>query len=129
MNQPWSIITVTNTSGRACTLHGYPSITATWTRQGRYPVDVLDSGIYEVTDPTPVLFSVAPRGHAWFAAGTGMGFEGPLLTFTEIAVSTDQHTTVATSLRVPVALSATGRKGHPYGITVTAFAPGTAPPT
>jgi hypothetical protein len=127
MNQPWSIITVTNTSGRACTLQGYPTITATWTRQSRYPVDVLDSGIYEVTDPTPTLFSVAPHGRAWFAAGTGMGYDGPLLTFTEIAVATDGHTGVLKSLRVPVDLSATGRKGRPYGITVTAFAPGTAP--
>ena len=127
MNQPWSIITVTNTSGRACTLHGYPTITAAWTRQGRYPVDVLDAGIYEVMDPTPTLFSVAPRGHAWFAAGTGMGYEGPLLTFTEVAVATDAHTSVGRSLHVPVALGATGRKGQPYGITVTAFAPGTGP--
>jgi len=127
MNQPWSIITLTNNSGRACTLHGYPTITATWTRLGRYPVHVLDSGIYEVADPTPTLFSVAPRGHAWFAAGTGMGYDGPLLTFTEIAVATDRHTRVAKSFRVPIDLSATGRKGQPYGIIVTAFAPGSAP--
>ena len=88
---------------------------------------VLDSGIYEVMDPTPTLFSVAPRGHAWFAAGTAMGYEGPLLTFTEVAVATDVHTSVGKSLRVPVDLGATGRKGKPYGIMVTAFAPGTAP--
>lgn len=127
MNQPWSIITVTNRSGRACTLDGYPAITAAWTGQSRYPVAVLDSGIYEVPDPSPTLFSLAPHGHAWFAAGTGMGYEGPLLTFTEVAVATDVHTSVGKSLRVPVALGATGRKGKPYGIIVTAFAPGTAP--
>jgi hypothetical protein len=82
MSQPFSVITVTNTSGRACTLNGYPTITSAWTSQGRRPVSVLDSGIYEVQDPKPTRFSLAPRGNAWFAAGTGMGFESTLVTFT-----------------------------------------------
>jgi hypothetical protein len=127
MNQPWSIITVTNTSGRACTLDGYPAITAAWTSRGRQAARILDSGLYEVPDPGPTLFSLAPRGHAWFAAGTGMGYDGPLLTFTQIAVATSRHTGVAESLRVRVDLGATGRQGEPYGISVTAFAPDTIP--
>ena len=78
-------------------------------------------------DPTPTLFAVAAYGHAWSAAGTGTGYEGPLLTFSEVAVATGGHTSVGSSLRAQVDLSATGHKGKPYGITVTAFAPGTAP--
>jgi hypothetical protein len=127
MNQPWSIVTLTNTSDRACTLDGYPQVDAAWTARGRYPVYVLDTGIYEVIDPGPAPFSLAPGGHAWFAAGTGMGYEGPLITFTEIAFATDRRTSVANSVRVHIELGDTGRRGTPYEISVTAFAPGTGP--
>lgn len=127
MNQPWSIVTLTNTGSRACTLDGYPVVDAAWTARGRYPVSVLDAGIFEVVDPGPTRFSVPPGAHAWFAAGTGMSYLGPLLAFTEIAFATTRGTSVAQSVRVRVDLDATGRAGAPYGVIVTAFAPGTGP--
>jgi len=128
MNQPFSIVVVTNVRAGACALHGYPTISAAWAGTRRVGIRVRNGFVFEADDPGSHRFVVPPQGTAWFAVGTAMADEGrPLITFTRLAIAVTPGTSVSSSAEVAVALGSTALKGMPYGITVTAFAPGTGP--
>ena len=134
-SQPFSIITLTNSSDHQCTLHGYPTIVGVSDTPadpsaslGSQPLAVVDGGLYEVPDPGPTEFTLPPGGHAWFALGTGTGYAGPLVTITEVHVATAiTPANGPAAVAVPVSLAATMPPGQPLTITVTAFAAGTGP--
>ena len=138
-SQPFSLITVTNMSHHACTLRGYPHVAAAWagTIPGspapiisahREPIAITNGSLYEVTDPGPSLFSVAPDTFAWFAVGSVTALDPPLVTFTRLIFSPANPTSLCrTGINLQVALGATASRGHPFGLTVTAFAPGRPP--
>ena len=124
-SQPLSFVTVTNTSHRACTLHGHPAITAAWAHLHRLRTSVHPGSLYEVPDPGATLFSIGPGQQAWFALGTGTAFDSTVIAITRVrfapasAFVRCQH-----GLSVAVSLPVNARTGQPYGIGVTAFAPG-----
>lgn len=137
MSQPFAIITVTNRGSRACTLTGYPTITAasgteikpTGTSPGPLtdePISVTNGALNAVADPGPRTLRVAPGGHAWFALGTATAYDGPVVTLGRVSVSLDGSSAPgAGALAIPVDLAAGAPAGKPFGIKVTAYAPGT----
>ena len=127
MSQPYSQITVTNTSSTACALGGYPSITRMWTKSGRKAITVKRGSLGNMTDPGASRFVLGPGGHAWFAIGAATAYDPPLVTFTRVAFSTSSGATVAASVISTMQLPATAPTGKPFPIGVTAFAPGSNP--
>lgn len=137
MSQPFAIITVTNRGSSACTLTGYPTITAasgaaiqpTGTSPGPLtdePIAVTNGALYAVADPGPSTLTIEPGGHAWFALGTATAYDGPVITLGLVSVSLDGSTTPGTgALTIPVSLPVAAPTGKPFGIKVTAYAPGT----
>lgn len=136
MSQPFSTITLTNTGTARCALSGYPTITAaagtTNTPPGGspgpvrdVPITVHDGGIYEVPDPGPSQVTLTPGSTAWFAIGTVTALDPPLVNLTQVSLSLPGPGTPLGGVTIPVTLYATARTGHPIGITVTAYAPGT----
>jgi hypothetical protein len=124
MSQPYSLITVTNTSGVACTLNGYPAITGAWAKSGRKAIHVTPGSLGNRSDPGPKRFVIAPGGHAWFAVGAATAYDPPLVTFTRISFSTSRGASVAASVTARLRLPATAPHGKAFPIGVTAFAPG-----
>jgi hypothetical protein len=131
MNQPYTVVRVTNMSSTACVLDGYPEVTLTTTGispAGPSPVQaptlaVTRGSIMQVEDPGSTSFVVKPGGQAWFAVGTGLAYDPPLLD-----IDTLKFGVAGGGSRVAVAglrQQITGLTGKPLPITVTAFAPGT----
>ena len=127
MSQPYSLITVTNTSEVACTVKGYPSITGAWTRTGRKPIRITRGNLGNMRDPGPRRIVLAPGGHAWFAVGTATAYDPPLVTFTRLSFAPAPGAIVADSVMARLRLQATAPSGKPFPIGVTAFAPGRGP--
>lgn len=137
MSQPFSTVTLTNTSAGPCALNGYPTITTAAgtsdTAPGgspgpvrAVPITVHDGGIYEVPDPGPSQVTLASGGTAWFAIGTLTALDPPIVRLTQVSLSLPGPGTPLSGVTIPVTLDATARTGHPIGITVTAFAAGTS---
>jgi hypothetical protein len=127
MSQPYVQITLTNTSGAACALDGYPTITGAWTRTGRKPVTVTNRNLQNIAGPAPHRFIVPSGGHAWFAIGTATAYDPPLVTFRRFGFATAPGSTLLQRRTVAVQLQATAPSGKPYPVGVTAFAPGSHP--
>ena len=127
MSQPYVQITLTNTSGSACALNGYPAITGAWTRTGRKAVTVTNRNLQNIAGPAPHRFVVPAGGHAWFAIGSATAYDPPLVTFRRFAFATSSGGGLAGSRKVSVSLQATAPSGKPYPVGVTAFAPGSHP--
>lgn len=129
-SQPFSVVTVTNTSGQACTLRGYPTLVQVTTSTGTTEsvragsLAVTYGGLYEVPDPGPTQFTLPPGGSAWFALGTGTAYDGPIRTITQALFSPAGNVGLVT---VGVTLDGNAPSGKPLGVGVTAFAPGTGP--
>ena len=80
--------------------------------------------------PGPQALPVLARSGrpASFAACTVTNVESsPVVTFTRLAVATDDHTDLGNSLSVKVELGSSRQQGKPDGIIVTAFPPESAP--
>jgi hypothetical protein len=137
MSQPFAIITLTNASAHACELSGYPAITSargnslqsTGVDAGMprdVPISVIDGSIYEVADPGPTRFTLDPGGNAWFALGTATAYDGPAVLLGQVSVALDgASTSVPGELAISVSQSVAAATGEAFGITVTAYAPGT----
>lgn len=127
MSQPYVQITLTNRSGAACSLDGYPSLTSGWTRTGRKPLKVSNGNLQNIAGPAPHRFVVPAGGHAWFAIGTATAYDPPLITFRRFVFATAPGSRVHERRSVGVQLQATAPSGKPYPVGVTAFAPGSHP--
>ncbi|MEI6363029.1 MAG: DUF4232 domain-containing protein [Actinomycetes bacterium] len=127
MSQPYVQITLTNTSGVACALDGYPKITGAWTRTGRKAVKVSNRNLQNIAGPAPHRFIVPAGGHAWFAIGTATAYDPPLVTFRRFAFATTAGSSLLQRRTVAVQLQATAPSGKPFPVGVTAFAPGSHP--
>jgi len=120
MSQPFVVITLTNTSGTACALDGYPAITGMWTKHARKTVHVTRGNLGNMTDPGVSRFVVAPGGHAWFAVGAATAYDPPVVTFRRVVFSVGAGPSVVAKVQ----LEATAPRGKAFPIGVTAFAPG-----
>ena len=121
MSQPAVFVTVTNTSGRSCTVKGYPTIKVAKTKDGRQAFTVTKGAVNNAPQTKPRRIVLAPSGHAWFAIGTATAYDPPVVTFIKIAFATAPGGGRA---RVKVSLPASAPTGKPFPIGVTAFAPG-----
>ena len=121
MSQPAVYITVTNTSGRPCTLDGYPAITRASTTQGRQSITVRKGGVMNAPQSQPKRIVLAPRGHAWFAVGAATAYDPPIVTLTRIAFATSSGGPVTTAR---VVLEASTPSGKPFPLGVTPFMAG-----
>jgi hypothetical protein len=124
MSQPYSLITLTNTSATACSLNGYPTIASLSTRTGRKPIKVTRGSLGNMTDPGPRRFVLAPGRHAWFAIGAATAYDPPLVTFRRAAFAVSPG---ADTVAARMSLQATAPTGKAFPIGVTAFAPGSGP--
>lgn len=125
MSQPFSVITVTNTSGHSCSLKGYPSVTRAFTKSGSKAIDTRNARLANGPSAGPSHFSLAPGGKAWFTLGTATAYDPPLVTFRRVTFSPIAGS--AGTITVKVKLPATAPSGQPFPIGVTAFAPGAHP--
>jgi Protein of unknown function (DUF4232) len=130
-SQPFVIIAVTN-SGPTCLIDGYPGIenvegyeiTPKRGRTQSLAVAVRDGSDYERLDPGPHPVTLATRGSASFALGTGTAYPGPLYGITTLSITLPGRA-------VPLGVSnvGIGCSGAPIPIRVTAFVTGaTGPP-
>lgn len=124
MSQPWIVITLTNRSGHACRLHGYPAVTRMATSSGSKPLKITNGVGANMPGRGPSSFIVAPGQHAWFAVGTATAYDPPVLTF----VSLSFRPTASGTKTVTIHTQATGPTGKPIPVYVSAYAPGTLPP-
>ena len=122
MSQPAVYITVTNVSGKACTVAGYPRITNVRTKQGPVQVTVSNGDVMNAPQAKPKTIVIAPNGHAWFALGAATAYDPPLRTLTRVAFSTSPGGAHAAT---SISLQATGPKGKPIPLGVTAWMAGT----
>ncbi len=127
MSQPYSIITVTNTGAKPCTLKGYPVITGAWSAKGAVDITVKNGSLYNLPSAKVTSFVLAPRAKAWFALGSATAYTGPMVTITRIAVAATKGASVAESATVRQDIQANGPVGKPIPLGVTAFAPGKGP--
>ena len=121
MSQPAVYITVTNTSGKSCTLNGYPTITRAVTQKGKQPITVSKGGVMNAPQSQPKRIVLAPRGHAWFAVGAATAYDPPIVTLTRIAFATSSGGPVTTAR---VVLEASAPSGKPFPLGVTPFMAG-----
>jgi hypothetical protein len=121
MSQPAVYITVTNTSGSTCTLHGYPTITRAVTKKGPQSITVTKGGVANAPQAKPKRIVLAPRGHAWFALGAATAYDPPVVTFTHVRF---WPATAGSTLRVKISLLATAPSGKPFPLGVTPFMAG-----
>ena len=121
MSQPAVYITVTNTSGKSCTLNGYPTITRAVTQKGKQPITVSKGGVMNAPQAKPKRIVLAPRGHAWFALGAATAYDPPIVTFVRVrfATSSGGPTTLA-----KISLEASAPSGKAFPLGVTPFLPG-----
>jgi hypothetical protein len=126
MSQPFSLITLTNTSAVACSLNGYPTLESMSTRSGRKPIKVTPGALGNMSDPGPRRFVVAPGGHAWFAIGAATAYDPPVVTFRRVVFSVSSGAPGMVRARMSLQASAPSGKAFPIG--VTALAPGKGSP-
>jgi len=120
MSQPYTLITVTNTSGSACRLKGYPTITGATTKKGRASI-AAGPGLIQGPIIKVRLIRLAPGGHAYFGLGTATAYDPPIVTLTSVGVATSAG---AGSINVKIDQQATAPKGEPIPVSVTPYAPG-----
>lgn len=120
MSQPFVQVTVTNTSGSACALKGYPSITGMWTKSGKKALATTNGSLGNMSDPGPRRFILARGAHAWFAIGTATAYDPPLVTFRRVAFTVGS----GASAGAAISLQATAPSGNAFPVGVTAWAPG-----
>lgn len=134
MNQPFTLVRLTNRGTSPCTLTGYPDISILATiapsegnTTGESPlirpeISVTRGSIYQVVDPGPRAFVLEPGGLAWFAVGTGLAYDGPLMSINQLSLTAPGGgIAVVEGLQQQL----NGPTGKPLPITVTAYAPGT----
>jgi Domain of unknown function (DUF4232) len=127
-SQPFETIALRNVGANACSLNGYPTLTAYGHRRGgtdhRLPIRLRDGAIYAHPDPGPHAVTLAPGQRASFSVGTGAAYQGgahPIL-ITRVAITPPGCTaTITLSLRmlatrpvgesIPVGVTAL-RRGH-----------------
>jgi hypothetical protein len=121
-SQPFETIALRNAGGRACSLDGYPTITAYGHHSGgvehRLRIRLRDGAIYERTDPGPHVITLARGQRASFSLGTEGAYQGgahPIL-ITRVAVAPPRCSATTTlSLRM-LATRPVGR-AIPVGVT------------
>jgi len=128
-SQPFSVVKVVNASHRACALGGYPHVVF-WAQSAyrlvRLSIAVTNGSIYEVPDPGPTRFLLAPGASAWFAVGTGTAYGGPYRRLTYLTIYPTARTS-GVGVLCGVNLSTDSPAGRPIPVAVTAFAPGSGP--
>ena len=127
MSQPYSIITVTNTGAKPCTLKGYPILTGAWSPKGPIDISVKNGSLYNQPSAKVTSFVLAPRAKAWFALGSADAYTGPMVTFIRITFAAQKGTSVADSSVLRQNFQANGPVGKPIPLGVTAWAPGKGP--
>ena len=127
MSQPYSIITVTNTGKKPCTLHGYPVLTGAWSPKGAIDFSVKNGSLYNQPSAKVTRFVLAPKGKAWFALGSADAYDGPMVTFIRITFAAKKGTSLADSAILRQNFQANGPSGKPIPLGVTAWAPGKGP--
>ncbi len=116
MSQPAVYITVTNTSGKSCTLNGYPTITKAVTKNGKQSIAVRRGGVMNAPQSKPKRIVLAPRGHAWFALGAATAYDPPIVTFIRVRFATTSGGPTAAA-RISLEASAPPGKAFPLGVT------------
>ena len=86
-----------------------------------------DGSTYEVPDPGPTRFLLAPGSSAWFVVGTVTAHGGSLRRLTYMSVYPTVRTGVSVGVPCKVDLATDSAAGAPVPVSVTAFAPGRAP--
>jgi hypothetical protein len=126
MSQPFVDISLRNTAGTTCRLHGYPTIhvTAQSAHGARsvVPTVVRSGSIYERRDFGPTRVVLAPHAVASFSLGTNTAQGKRLLTITRLAVTPPGSTQ---AIPISVRLPATRPVHQPVPIVVTAIHAGT----
>lgn len=127
MSQPYSVITVTNTSSSPCSLKGYPVLTGASSAIGKVDISVNNGALFNLPSAKITSFVLAPKAKAWFALGSATAYTGPLVTITRITFAAQKGASVAESSILKQELQANGPIGKPIPLGVTAFAPGKGP--
>jgi hypothetical protein len=122
MSQPAVYITVTNVSGKACEVAGYPRLTGAWSKHGRQSIAVSNGEVMNAPQAKPKTIVIAPGGHAWFAIGAATAYDPPLRTLTRVSFSASPGGAHSTAR---ISLQATSPKGEPIPLGVTAWMAGT----
>lgn len=130
-NSPFLVISLTNQRSARCHLRGYPTIAAlghrayTHEKSGSLNIAVRRGSIYERRDPGPRRVELEPHGKAFFALGTGTGWNPPMYQITRLVITPPGS---QESLRLRVALPATGPANKPIPVGVTALQSGRPTP-
>jgi hypothetical protein len=137
MNQPWTVVVVTNWTGKPCMLGGYPTLAVTTgpvggrggggagPGVGAPTLAVTHGSTFGVQDPGARSFRLESHATAWFAVGTGLAYDGVVQQIDVLGIGTPggQATLEVRGFAQPIQ----GNTGQPLPITVTAFAPGPPP--
>lgn len=119
MSQPFIVVELRNTATVACTLRGYPALTA---RSDSGPMQIrVQHGVYERVDPGPHTVTLRPGGTTAFAVGTATAYGGGahLIMLRELMITVPGDTT---PIRLPVTgMAASGPPGAAIPVGVTAF--------
>ena len=124
VSQPSTFITVTNTSGYACSVKGYPTITRMKTKNGAKQITVTNGAVNNAPQVPVKKINLKPGGKAWFAIGTATAYDPPLVTFKKMWFALEPGASVSGSLKVKITQPATAPSGKPFPVGVTAFGKG-----
>lgn len=121
---PFLVISLTNQDTAPCHLRGYPGIAATGHRAYTHgepcslDIAVRRGSIYERSDPGPRRVELDRHGKAFFALGTGTGWNPPVYEITRLAITPPGN---RESLHLRVAVPATGPTNKPIPVGLTAL--------
>ena len=124
MSQPAVYITVTNTSGSACVLTQYPSITRALAKKRVLPITVTNGAVNNAPQAKRKKIRLAKGKSAWFAVGAATAFDGQVVTISRLRYATSKG---GPTKRVKVSLTAQNPQGSDYPLGVTAFMKGVSP--
>jgi hypothetical protein len=125
MSQPASLITLTNISGRTCSLKGYATITEARTKKGPQEFTAGPGLLENAPNPKPKRVVLKDGDKAFFGVGTATAYDPPFVNFTRLTFSLVKG---GDTLTVKVGLPATAPKGQPFPLGVSAFARGVGQP-
>jgi photosystem II stability/assembly factor-like uncharacterized protein len=126
MSQPYARIALRNVGSTACTVRGYPRITAWGVPVGdddddvvtRLTLDVRPGAFYEARDRGPQRIGLRPGSRAVFSVGTGTAYSARLMEIQRLDVELPGTGGV---FGVPLGLYATAPPGKRIPVAVTAI--------
>jgi hypothetical protein len=121
-SQPFVTVTVTNNGDGACTLRGYPRLSASGVdargHRGDLALKVKRGRIFEREDPGPSTVTVAPGAAAVFHVGTATAYDGGTATIRRLRMELPKQ---AGSVTVALRLEASAPTGRRIPVGVTAL--------